>query len=110
MPGAKSGGALAQRVGYQTPINALLRKAAVGTGKTKTESKPLTVAALRRVLREELHTSRVSSPGARGRPLRTCRRRAAYVKLRGLPGADLARGASHMELARDRGSTHWRNE
>ena len=57
MPGAKSGGALTQRVGYQTLINALLRKAAVGTGKAKTEAKPLTVATLRRVLREELHTS-----------------------------------------------------
>ena len=47
----------AEGVGYQTLINALLRKAAVGTGKAKTEAKPLTVATLRRVLREELHTS-----------------------------------------------------
>ena len=44
-------------VGYQTLINALLRKAVVNTGKTKAGSKPLTVATLRRVLREELHTS-----------------------------------------------------
>ena len=47
----------AEGVGYQTLINALLRKAAVGSGKSKTETKPLTVAMLRRVLREELHTS-----------------------------------------------------
>ena len=47
----------AEGVGYQTLINALLRKAAVGTSKTKPEAKPLTVATLRRVLREELHTS-----------------------------------------------------
>ena len=43
-------------VGYQTLINALLRKAALGTGKTTPEAKPLTVTTLRRVLREELHT------------------------------------------------------
>ena len=47
----------AQGVGYQTLINALLRRAAVGTGKTRSGAKPLTVAMLRRVLREELHTS-----------------------------------------------------
>jgi uncharacterized protein (DUF4415 family) len=47
----------AEGVGYQTLINALLRKATVSTGKTKAEAKPLTVATLRRVLREELHTS-----------------------------------------------------
>ena len=47
----------AEGVGYQTLINALLRKAAVGTGKAKPEAIPLTVAMLRRVLREELHTS-----------------------------------------------------
>ena len=41
--------------GYQTLINAELRIAvAQGTGK---ESGPLTVARLRQVLREELHTS-----------------------------------------------------
>ena len=42
-------------IGYQTLINALLRKAAAGTGKT--QAKPLTEATLRRVLREELHSS-----------------------------------------------------
>jgi uncharacterized protein (DUF4415 family) len=47
----------AEGVGYQTLINALLRKAAVSTGKTRADAKPLTVATLRRVLREELHTS-----------------------------------------------------
>ncbi len=44
-------------VGYQTLINALLRKASVDASKTKPEAKPLTVAMLRRVLREELHAS-----------------------------------------------------
>ncbi len=38
--------------GYQTLINATLREAISGT-----KEKPLTVAALRRVLREELHPS-----------------------------------------------------
>ena len=47
----------AEGVGYQTLINALLRKGAVGTNKAKPEAKPLTVATLRRVLREELHSS-----------------------------------------------------
>ena len=47
----------AEGVGYQTLINALLRKATVGAVKAKPEAKPLTVATLRRVLREELHTS-----------------------------------------------------
>ena len=42
----------AEGVGYQTLINTLLRKAATGARK----GKPLTVATLRRVLREELHT------------------------------------------------------
>jgi uncharacterized protein (DUF4415 family) len=46
-------------VGYQTFINALLRKAAFDVSKPKAksakpEAKPLTVAMLRRVLREEL--------------------------------------------------------
>lgn len=45
----------AEGVGYQTLINALLRKAAmVSTKKRAAEDKPLTVATLRRVLREEL--------------------------------------------------------
>jgi hypothetical protein len=44
-------------IGYQTLINALLRKALTGSGKPKADDKPLTVATLRRILREELHTS-----------------------------------------------------
>ena len=40
-------------IGYQTLINALLRKAVMGAGKA--EAKPLTIATIRRVLREELH-------------------------------------------------------
>ena len=47
----------AEGVGYQTLINALLRKASTGAAKAKPEARPLTVATLRRVLREELHTS-----------------------------------------------------
>ena len=47
----------AQGVGYQTLINALLRKSLVAGGKAKPEGKPLTVATLRRVLREELQAS-----------------------------------------------------
>jgi hypothetical protein len=41
-------------IGYQTLINALLRKAVANAKKSKPEDKPLTIAALRRVLREEL--------------------------------------------------------
>ena len=41
-------------VGYQTLINALLRKSLVSPRKLKPEDKPLTVATLRRVLREDL--------------------------------------------------------
>ena len=47
----------AQGIGYQTLINTLLRKALTGPGKSKANDKPLTVATLRRILREELHTS-----------------------------------------------------
>ena len=47
----------ADGVGYQTLINALLRKASLSAATKKTDSKPLTVATLRRVLREELHAS-----------------------------------------------------
>jgi uncharacterized protein (DUF4415 family) len=47
----------ADGVGYQTLINALLRKATLDADTKKTAVKPLTVATLRRVLREELHTS-----------------------------------------------------
>ena len=46
----------AEGVGYQTLINALLRRAAT-SAKTKPDAKPLTVAMLRRVLREELRAS-----------------------------------------------------
>ena len=46
----------AEGVGYQTLINALLRRAAT-SAKKKPDAKPLTVAILRRVLREELHAS-----------------------------------------------------
>jgi len=45
----------AQGTGYQTMINATLR-ASVGQKQSKSaEDKPLTVAVLRKVLREELH-------------------------------------------------------
>ena len=47
----------AEGVGYQTLINSILRKASVGVRKSKPDAKPLTVAMLRRVLREELHVS-----------------------------------------------------
>ena len=47
----------AEGIGYQTLINSILRKASMGAGKSKAGAKPLTVAMLRRVLREELHTS-----------------------------------------------------
>ena len=45
----------AEGVGYQTLINSLLRKAALGAGKATAQATPLTVATLRRVLREEMH-------------------------------------------------------
>ena len=47
----------AEGIGYQTLINALLRKASFSISKAKPDAKPLTVATLRRVLREELHTT-----------------------------------------------------
>ena len=47
----------AEGVVSQTLINALLRKASTGAAKAKPEARPLPVATLRRVLREELHTS-----------------------------------------------------
>jgi uncharacterized protein (DUF4415 family) len=47
----------AEGVGYQTLINALLRKATVGARRAKPGDKPLTVATLRKVLREELQAS-----------------------------------------------------
>ena len=47
----------AEGSGYQTMINSALRKAIAEAKGGKTGAKPLTVAMLRRVLREELHTS-----------------------------------------------------
>ena len=47
----------AEGIGYQTAINAALRSSLKeGTGKAK-EERPLTVAVLRKVLREELHAT-----------------------------------------------------
>ncbi len=47
----------AQGTGYQTLINALLREAAASAGRPKVQAKPLTIATLRRVLREELQAT-----------------------------------------------------
>ena len=47
----------AKGMGYQTRINAILRDAVAGAQRAKTADKPLTVATLRRVLREELQGS-----------------------------------------------------
>jgi BrnA antitoxin of type II toxin-antitoxin system len=44
-------------VGYQTLINALLRKAATASKKRVANEKPLTVATLRKVIREELQAA-----------------------------------------------------
>lgn len=44
-------------VAYQTLINSILRMASVGVGKSTPDTKPLTVAMLRRVLREELRAT-----------------------------------------------------
>ncbi len=44
-----------QGTGYQTMINASLRASVADAQGKSTEEKPLTVAALRKVLREELH-------------------------------------------------------
>jgi len=44
-----------QGTGYQTMINASLRATVADAQGKSTEEKPLTVAALRKVLREELH-------------------------------------------------------
>ena len=46
----------ADGVGYQTLINSILRKSVASPKKPKSEDKPLTIATLRKVLREELHT------------------------------------------------------
>jgi hypothetical protein len=47
----------AQGTGYQTMINAALRESVGGSKRSKSEDRPITVAVLRKVLREELHTS-----------------------------------------------------
>ncbi|WP_457336603.1 BrnA antitoxin family protein [Rhizobacter sp. P5_C2] len=47
----------AQGSGYQTMINAALRDAMAGRKKAGSEDRPITVAVLRKVLREELHAS-----------------------------------------------------
>jgi hypothetical protein len=44
-------------MGYQTMINAALREAAAGTKGKVAGEKPLTAAALRKILREELHAA-----------------------------------------------------
>ena len=44
-------------MGYQTMINAALREAAARTKGSAVEEKPLTAAALRRILREELRAA-----------------------------------------------------
>jgi hypothetical protein len=46
--------ASAQGTGYQTMINSVLRDSMKNSGKRKTDDKPLTLAGLRKVLREEL--------------------------------------------------------
>ena len=47
----------AEGIGYQTLINSLLRSAVAAPKRSKPADKPLTVATLRKVLREELHSS-----------------------------------------------------
>jgi len=47
--------AAAGGTGYQTMINAALRETMENAGKRKASDQPLTVAGLRRVLREELN-------------------------------------------------------
>ena len=47
----------AEGIGYQTLINSLLRSAVAAPKRSKSDDKPLTIATLRKVLREELHTS-----------------------------------------------------
>ena len=47
----------AEGMGYQTMINAALREAAAGTKRKVAGEKPLTAAALRKILREELHAA-----------------------------------------------------
>ena len=45
----------AEGAGYQTMINATLRATVMDKPRRATDDKPLTVAVLRKVLREELH-------------------------------------------------------
>ena len=45
----------AEGAGYQTMINATLRATVMDKPRRATDAKPLTVAVLRKVLREELH-------------------------------------------------------
>jgi hypothetical protein len=45
----------AEGTGYQTMINATLRASVAQKQSKSAEDRPLTVAALRKVLREELH-------------------------------------------------------
>jgi uncharacterized protein (DUF4415 family) len=47
----------AEGMGYQTMINAALREAVTGTKGKVAGEKPLTAAALRKILREELHAA-----------------------------------------------------
>ncbi len=47
----------AEGTGYQTMINAVLRATLKESRSKSQEDRPLTVAVLRKVLREELHTS-----------------------------------------------------
>jgi uncharacterized protein (DUF4415 family) len=47
----------AEGLGYQTMINAALREATFGTKGKAAGEKPLTAAALRKILREELHAA-----------------------------------------------------
>lgn len=56
----------AEGTGYQTLINALLRTAFEGTGTARADDKPLTVAMLRRVLREELPPYAAREPSSGG--------------------------------------------
>ncbi|MGA2552849.1 MAG: BrnA antitoxin family protein [Burkholderiaceae bacterium] len=46
-----------QGVGYQTLINSVLRNAVTNSKRKKPDDKPITVATLRRVLREVLESS-----------------------------------------------------
>ncbi len=47
----------AEGIGYQTMINTALREAAIRAKRKVADEKPLTAAALRKILREELHAA-----------------------------------------------------